>query len=70
MMLLTVRVVHVTRSQALQVNEVAPLIGSSDSLDLNAASDLDLLVLRVEDLKGAEGEVLVAKLHHKLVEFF
>jgi hypothetical protein len=51
---LLIRIVHVTRGQPLQVNQVTPLVSPPDPLDLDTPGNLDFLVLRVEDLECTE----------------
>ena len=67
-MLFLICVVQVTRGQALQVDQVAPLVGAADPLDFDGAGDLDLLAGAVDDPAGLEGELFPADLLHQVVE--
>lgn len=70
MVVLLIRVVHVPGSEPLQVDQVAPLVGSPDPLDLNTACNLDLLPFSVDDLRHLQSQLLPADLLHYIVEMF
>ena len=57
-------VVSVARSHALEVYEIAPLISTLDSFDLNTTSNFDLFALSIDQFVHLNVKLITNRLHH------